>query len=215
MMNRSSLNHSLLLASSLVLLTWGSLCPAQAQSLEQMARVDISAVTKSPIPFEVLSVSEGAKAEAATWAGASAAYVVQLPATTQWQKGTITIKPAKSGNLCMTLLGPYIQVEPETKNLKPVFIEYDAVEGDTVVIKNGGFEDTNSAGSPNGWYPVNVPTSDPPLDSTNTAAVVSSEAPEGTHFLRVWHNSRFGQTFFVEENVPVKITFMYRLMSGQ
>lgn len=183
----------------------------QAGTLEEMARVDLSSAGSEPIDFEVVDVSGGANEGEPRMENGRKYYSIHLPATREWKEGSITVKPAQTGRIGITFLGPYIVTNPDTKELKPILIDYDDISIDTAVIKNGGFEKSMPNGSLAYWEPGAIATSNPPLDDTNRATVQKGDAPEGKSFIRVWHNSRFIQSVFVEENVPFTLTFMYRL----
>lgn len=183
----------------------------RAGSQEHMARVDVSSGMAEPIDFDVVAVSEGASEGSPNVREGRKYYEIHFPATGEWREGSITIKPAKSGRINFTLLGPYILTDPDTRELKPLLVEFDDVQADTAVIKNGGFEKSLPNGSLAYWEPGEISTGKPPVDDSNRAAVQSGDAPEGSHFIRVWHNSRFNQGTFVEENVPLTLTFKYRL----
>lgn len=203
-------NH--LIAGCLLLITHVAPSVARADALEQMARVDINSGMKDPVPFNVVKVSDGAKADPVTTnPGTPVYYSVHLPASSTWQEGSITIKPEASGLLYISFLGPHIVSDPATKQLTPVFINYDDLKCNLPIVKNGGFEKLSADNIPAAWYLNNTPGSNPPLDETNTAATVSGDAPEGCCYIRVWHNSRITQSVSVEENVPVTFTFQYRL----
>lgn len=185
---------------------------SQARSLDELARIDIhGGSAKSPVGFEVSDVSFGRTPRVTEGESGVKSCIISLPATASWQQGSMVILPSQSGYISVALLGPYIRVNPETKELRPVFVEYDDVQSDVAVIKNGGFEQASSDGSLAAWSVGDIRSSNPAIDDTNRGRVVAGEAPEGERFLRVWHSSRFYQAIYVEEGVPMTLTFMYRL----
>lgn len=204
-------NDRLLISAWALLL---SACTAMAASPETMARIDISGGGKDQIDLELVSVSGEAKATYADWLPSDQQkknIVGNFPATNEWQEASITIKPAKSGNISFSLMGPYIMEEAATKKVRCVQMDFDDVQGDTAVIKNGTFEKRDNDGRPAYWYAVDVAKSNPPVTDANRARVLKEGAKEGEYFLRSWHNSRVGQTMFVEAGTSLTIKFYYRL----
>jgi hypothetical protein len=184
---------------------------AQTASSEEKVRIDIASSNKDPIDFDVVDVTEGGKAMRADWNKEAVVYSVELPAEKEWKQASITITPFKTGTLNIMLLGPYVQEDLDSHKVKPVVVEFDDVSADATTVQNGGFERVDSDGRPFGWYSGDAPTSNPPITDDNRAKVVEGEAAEGIRFVRVWHNSRVGQTISVQENIPVILSFSYRL----
>ncbi len=182
-------------------------------SEEKLARLDISGLLKTPVPIEILSVSEGGRGAQAEWVGVNRDKMItaQFPATTDWQQASVTFKPAKSGGVVLQFLAPFVRVAEGEKALKVIFMDYDAVRADGAAVLNGSFESVDSKGQPKSWAPNDNDSSNPPLEETNRARVLSGEAADGSKFVRVWHNSRYIQIIIVEENVPVTVHFSYRL----
>lgn len=204
-----SLMRRWILSGGLLWIGWGVVHAAE----DRCARLDVSGLMKTPIPIEIVSVSEGGQGSQAEWVGANRDKMItaQFPATTDWQQGSVTFKPAKSGAVVIQLLAPFVRVSEGTKTLKVIFVDYDAIHLDGAAIHNGSFESVDAKGQPNYWSPNDTETSNTPLDETNRGRVMSGEAAEGNKFVRVWHNSRFIQIITVEENTPVTVHFSYRL----
>lgn len=203
---------NLLIAGFILCYTYSGLSIAEANPLTQMARVNISSGVKVPIPFEVSQASDGAKVDLLTTGpDEKLKYSVQLPASTTWEEGSITITPHASGFLYFSLLGPYVVGDKATKQLTPVFIDYDDVRINSSPVRNGGFEKLSSENLPADWTRQNGSKSNPPLDESNSATVVTGDSFEGSSFVRVWHNSGFMRGISVQENVPVTFSFKYRL----
>lgn len=182
-------------------------------SEEKCARLDVSGLMKTPIPIEIVAVSSGGEGAQAEWVGANRDKMItaRFPATTDWQQGSVTFKPAKSGTVVIQLLAPFVRVAEGAKALKVICVDYDAIRLDGAALRNGSFESVDAKGQPAYWSPNETETSNPPLDETNRGRVMSGEAAEGSKFVRVWHNSRFMQIVTVEENTPVTVHFSYRL----
>jgi len=196
--------HRPFFIGALVLLI--SLHSAQADSRAQMARVDVSGILKAPFDFDVTAVSNGATIDELKSDKTIRHYILHFPATSEWQEGSITLKATTGGSLVLAMLGPNLLIEN-----KPAYIEYDDVKADKAIIKNGGFEAVASDGSLRDWNLISFKAGKPPVDDSNQAAVRKGDAFDGKNFIHVWHNSRFSQAFVVEENVPVVVSFRYRL----
>lgn len=184
---------------------------AQSASSEEKVRIDIASSTKDPVDFDIVDVTEEGKAVRGDWNKETVLYSVEFPAEKEWKQASITITPFKTGTLNILLLGPYVLEDADSRKVKPVFVEFDNVSADTAAVPNGDFEKTYSDGRPYDWYSADAPASNPPITDENRAKVVEGEVAEGNRFSRVWHNSRFGQAIPVEENVPVVLSFSYRL----
>lgn len=204
-------NHrSLILVLSLLL----SAASLKAALPETLARIDISGGGKDQVDLELVAVSGEGKAIYADWMPADQQkknIIGNFPATNEWQEASITIKAAKSGMISFSLMGPYIVEEAATKKVRCVQMDFDDVQGDSAVVKNGTFEKKDNEGRPVYWYAVDVPKSNPPVTDANRAQIVRDGAKEGEYFLRSWHNSRIGQSLFVEAGTPLTIKFFYRL----
>ncbi len=205
------LNHRSLIPVLSLLLSAVSL---EAAPPETLARIDISGGGKDQVDLELVSVSGEGKATYADWMSADQQkknIVGNFPAAREWQEASITIKPAKSGTISFSLMGPYIVEEAATKKVRCIQMDFDDVQGDSAVIKNGNFEKKDNEGRPAYWYVVDVPKSNPPITDANRAQVLRDGAKEGEYFMRSWHNSRIGQSLFVEAGTPLTIKFFYRL----
>lgn len=184
-----------------------------AAAQDELARVDISGTGKDQVEMEIVSFSPEAKVTHADWLPADQqkkAIVAHFPAKKEWQEGVVTIKPAKSGNISISLLGPYVIEQAGSKKLRCIQMDFDCVEGDTAVFKNGGFEKKENDDRAAWWNVSDVATSNPPVDDSNRARVMRGGGKEGEHFIRVWHNSRISQTVFVEAGTPLTLKFYYR-----
>lgn len=174
----------------------------------QQARVDIATSASSPMNLEIVDASDQARAD---WPqGDMGKIVAHFPATDQWRTGSITVKPQQSGRISMMLLAPWSRLDGATRLLEVVRVDYDDVRVTGASLHNGGFEETFSSGQLRHWYASDVADSNPPVSDDNRARLVHGNAAEGLKFVRVWHNSRFGQSFDVAAGVPVTITFSYR-----
>ncbi len=195
-----------------LMLAFGLAATGHAQST--MVRVQISGSSKQPNQkLTADQTSTGARVYPATWAGEMMDRIIdlQLPATSEWQSGSATFTASEDGNVVITLLGPYIRVNEETRELRPVLVEYDDVRVVNAVIKNGSFEKTVADSGLPAYWNLREIDGNPPNTADNRARIVSAEAADGTNAVRVWHNSRFQQIVFVEKDVPVTLTFSYRL----
>lgn len=177
---------------------------------EDIARIDVNASSATPISLEIVAVSAGGGAD---WPDGDWRKIVSyFPATDEWASGSLTFKPRQDGRVGVDLCGPWVRLDAATRLLKVVRVDYDDVRVVGASLRNGGFEDVFSNGEIRHWYAVNVSASNPPVSDENRARLVYDGAPEGAQFVRVWHNSRFGQTLEVTAGVPVTITFRYRLV---
>lgn len=174
------------------------------------ARVDVASTKQNPFILEILSSSKGARVE---WHGSDWTQILsRFPVSNnRWQEGSFSFKPEKSGLVSLSINGPWIQSDPATKELQVVMIDFDDFQVEGALLQNAGFEESAPFGEVKHWYKVNVSTSNPPIDARNRARLMEGDAPEGTSFARVWHNSRLAQTIHVKEGVPVSVTFRYRL----
>ncbi len=185
-----------------------------AWSAQNLARIDIISSPRDEIDLEIGACSSGAKVMHADWlnAGQKTRFVTALfPTTTDWQEGFLTITPSKSGNVSLTLMGTYLVEDPATKKIRCIQIDFDDVQADSIVIKNGGFEKKENENRPASWSVADLQSGNPPVDDSNRARVEGGSAKAGSHFIRVWHNSRISQSFFVEAKTPITIRFYYRL----
>ncbi|EIP98548.1 Zn-dependent oxidoreductase, NADPH:quinone reductase [Opitutaceae bacterium TAV1] len=186
---------------------------AAAPVISQSARVEISGMGKDQIDLEIVSVSDGTKVAHQDWLkeNRTKGVIAHFPATGEWSQGSLTIKPAKDGRISVTLLGPYIIEDAATRKARVILIDYDNLQAEGATVKNGGFEKIGADGAPSWFHLSNLTKSNPPLDTANTAAVKTGGAAEGERYIRVWHNSRFGQQVQVTKDTPVTFTFSYRL----
>lgn len=185
-----------------------------AWSAQNLARIDISSSPKDEIDLEIGACSSGAKVTHADWLSAEqkTRFVTALfPTTADWQEGFLTLTPSKSGNVSVTLMGVYLVEDSATKKIRCIQIDFDDVQADSVVIKNGSFEKKENENRPASWSVADLQTGNPPVDDSNRAKVEDGSAKAGSHFIRVWHNSRVSQSFFVEAKTPITIRFYYRL----
>lgn len=176
---------------------------------EPLARINLHSSSQDAIDFEIIGASEGGHAE---WVGQNWQQVMaHFSASGEWRTGWLALKPTKDGRVSLLVMGPWIQEDAASRRLRPVMIEYDnfVVEGAT--LGNPGFEETHSNGDLANWYKSDVAGSNPPITPEIRARAMGGDASEGTSFIRVWHNSRFGQSFTVTAAKPIKITFSYRL----
>lgn len=181
--------------------------PARAQ--ENLARIEIAASPATPINLEIVSTSDGGRAD---WSGDNWQKVTaHFPAGPDWRSATLTFKPQNSGRLSLNLSGPWVRLDAPTRLLKVVRIDYDDVRVSGALLLNGGFEETFSTGEIRNWFTSHTANSNPAVSDANRAALVHGNAAEGVKFVRVWHNSRFGQSIDVMAGTPVTVTFSYRL----
>lgn len=199
--------NSLRIAALASLLAAGTLVPSFGQTAS--ARIDIGSVASDPVDLMIDEVGNDGRAN---FMGSDKRTIVaHFPATTTWQEGSITISAPKAGRITLLPSGPWVQVDAATKLMSPVFIEYDNFQVTGSVLQNGSFEEVNALDAPKNWYVSDIAKSNPALTPENSARVITKDAPDGKHYIRVWHNSRMGQTIPIEANMPLKITFSYRL----
>lgn len=194
------------------LLASALLFPKEAAARDEFARVDINGGSaRNPVGFEITETAPSGKVVTNPSDNGVDSVSIMLPASNSWTQGTITLMPNSTGMIGITLLGPHILVDPETRELRPFFIEYDDVKSETAPLKNGSFEKSSSKEPVADWKIQNIPESNPPIDASNQGGPVDGDSSEGDRHLRVWHNSRATQLFFVEAGTPVAITFMFRV----
>ncbi|PAW79624.1 MAG: hypothetical protein B9S32_03555 [Verrucomicrobia bacterium Tous-C9LFEB] len=200
-----------LVIGAILLLGQGS---NSAWSAANLARVDISSSPKDEINLEIGTCSPLARVTHADWLSPEQRtrfVTAHFPATTEWQEGFVTLTPSKSGNVSITLMGVYLLEDAAAKKIRCIQIDFDEVQADSVVIKNGGFEKKENENRPASWSVSDLQTGNPPVDDSNRAKVEGGSAKAGSHFMRAWHNSRVSQSFFVEAKTPITIRFYYRL----
>ncbi|MFA6962239.1 MAG: hypothetical protein WC205_15910 [Opitutaceae bacterium] len=199
--------NSFRIAALASLLMVGALAPSYGQTAQ--ARIDISSTASDPIDLIIEEVGNDGRADFV--AGNRRTIVAHFPATTTWQEGSITVSSEKAGRIVLLPTGPWVQLNAETKLMNPVFIEYDNFQVTRTLLENGSFEEVGTLDQPKNWYKSDVPKSNPPLTPETSARVITKDAPDGKNYIRVWHNSRLGQTVVIDAKAPVKITFSYRL----
>ena len=186
-----------------------------AQPVEKMARIELAGKTSQPVEFEIDKVSDDARSSVSGWAKKAEDerrfFTLEFPADRDWREGSVTFKALQTGRAALVLMGPYVLVDDGTKELKPVFIEFDDFTSEEIPLQNGSFEDVLISGAVNGWSRSTNENSNPPIDETSIAQPVSGDAPDGAKHVRVWHNSNFAQTFPVTEGQLVTVKFYYRL----
>ncbi len=199
-----------LIIYKLLATTWLFAAPTQgAKAQENTARLDIAASPATPTNLEIVTTSDGGRAD---WSGAQWQNITaHFPAGPDWRVGSITFRPQSSGRVSLNLSGPWVRLDAATRLLKVIRIDYDDVRASGALLLNGGFEDTFSTGEIRNWFLSGAANSNPAVSDDNRASLVHGDAAEGVKFVRVWHNSRFGQSIDVMAGAPVTITFSYRL----
>ncbi len=190
---------------------WSTL---QAAPAARTARVEIVGNWSSDaVDLDVDSVSEGGKATGANWPGTDPAkhVIIEFPANAGWKQASFTFIPHKTGRVALSLLGAYVRISSESKELIPVLIAYDDFKIEGATLKNPSFETADATGNPENWRVNNSTEGLPPIDDRNRAKILTGNVVDGEKALRVWHNSRVHQSLQVEAEKPVTITFSYRL----
>ena len=120
-------------------------------------------------------------------------YTVNFPVThLGWRSLAVRFKPAHSGTITLTLMGPFEEASKGVVYRQEVL--WDDVRAEGATLAGGGFEPR--AGQAPGWQ------------SGGGAVVAQSPevtALEGTHYARTWHNQTLFTTFDVVGGEPVTL----------
>lgn len=186
---------------SAVLAGFATISSVASASEPVKARVDF--LLRDGIQVEVADVTgNGGEVSEDSWSG-SRTLVSTFPATRTWQSASITLLAQTDGQVTVLPMGEQDAMSGDA----PVFILYDAFKASDDSLKNGSFESLDPHGDPGWWSRVDAGK----LDTAKKSEVLSSVFLDGTRCIRTWHDSKYAQTIRLKANVPVTITFSYRL----
>ena len=125
----------------------------------------------------------------------SKSYQINVPVNpNSWVKTTISFVPQKTGNVSITLRGPYLLNDKKEAVKKEVFFDNFLIEGAS--IPNLSFEEFEGSKIVS-WTGAGIAQS-------NQKSV---KATHGTHFAQVWHDGALGMNIVVTAKKKVTITF--------
>ena len=148
------------------------------------ARIDVFDATKKK-----LTVRDG-------WGGGSDVYVwgESKILSDKWEDWTISVVPEEDCNLTIWLGGPHHPKEKGSKELLPIWADYDDLKIEGAVLKNASFETLNSQMLPEGWQCV----------SANVVTDVT--AADGKTYVRACFNQPVKQLVAAKAGQAVTIT---------
>lgn len=114
----------------------------------------------------------------------------------KWQELWIEFSPAQSGDVLVELRGPFFE---NSKN--EIWVDDVKIEGEDLLVKNGGFETLDAAGVAIGWE--QRPSKD--LLSTD-----SSQARTGKNCALIWHERPLTQGIAVKAGGKYKISAWFK-----
>lgn len=118
-----------------------------------------------------------------------------------WREFSVRFTPAGSGQVTLTLMGPWEEASPGTIYRQEILWDGFSVAGAT--LANGGFE-SGAENKATGW-------------SSNGGAIISASedqpAAEGRRFARSWHNGTLSATLKVTSQTPVTIRWHARAVT--
>ena len=117
-----------------------------------------------------------------------------------WREFELRFTPAASGDVTLTLMGPWQEATKGTLYQAEVY--FDDLRADGATIANGGFESpTASGGRVDGWQSGGGRLQE---------ASAEVKAAEGRRFARVWHNETLSTTLRVTGGQAVSLRFRSR-----
>jgi endoglucanase len=126
-------------------------------------------------------------------------YTVNFPVThLGWRSVAVRFKPAGSGTVALTLMGPFEEASKGVVYRQEVL--WDDLKAEGATLADGGFEAPPGARA-GGWQ-------------SGGGAVVGQSpdvtAAQGTHYARTWHNQTLSTTLKVVEGRPVTLRLQAR-----
>jgi endoglucanase len=174
-----------------------ALADGEPVKLAGAARFDLSADDQTGAIENGLMIEGNGSIERKNWVADSErprGYTVNFPVThLGWRALAVTFKPARSGTVTLTLMGPFEEASKGVVYRQEVL--WDDVRAEGTVLTNGGFESRRGERA-EGWESGGGVVIG---QSTNVPAV------EGTHSARTWHNATLSTTFKVIGGRPVTI----------
>lgn len=190
------MNKTAIHASFVFCLLWSNLligAESEPVKLAGSARFDLSAGAGVRSIEDGQIVAGNGSIQRPNWLAEdqqSKAFTVNFPVSRLgWREVKIRFTPAGSGDVTLTLMGPWEQASQGVVYRQEVL--WDAFVVDGARLADGGFESRNSGWLSGGGIVVGQ-TSDVP-------------AVNGTHYARTWHNQTLSAKLQVDAGKPVSI----------
>jgi hypothetical protein len=135
------------------------------------------------------------------WVGGSSAVYAwgeSKPLSDKWEDMTVSVIPEEDCNLRIDLCGPHRPKEKGSKDILPIWAEYDDIKIEGATLENPSFETLNARMLPEGWQCV----------PANVAADAS--AAEGKIYVKACFNQPVVQTVSAKAGQLVTITARVR-----
>jgi hypothetical protein len=116
----------------------------------------------------------------------------------KWEEMTESVVPEEDCNLRIDLCGPYRPKEKDSKELLPIWADYDDLKIEGAVLKNASFETLNSQMLPEGW------------ECVSANVVTDASAADGKTYIRACFDQPVLQTVAAKAGQAVTITVKVR-----
>ena len=116
----------------------------------------------------------------------------------KWEDMTVSVVPEEDCNLRIDICGPWRPKEKGSKELLPIWVDYDDLKIEGAALKNPSFETLNAQMLPEGWECV----------SANVASDAS--AADGKTYIRACFDQPVLQTVAAKAGKEVTITVKVR-----
>ncbi|MFA6176893.1 MAG: hypothetical protein WC765_09985, partial [Phycisphaerae bacterium] len=185
---------------------WGWLMIAEAKlafapginPVVEKASLVLDAWKKARIGIRGVSETGEKKIKAVGGSSAVYAWGESKPLSDKWEDMTVSVIPEEDCNLRIDLCGPHRPKEKGSKDILPIWAEYDDIKIEGATLENPSFETLNARMLPEGWQCV----------PANVAADAS--AAEGKIYVKACFNQPVVQTVSAKAGQLVTITARVR-----